>query len=61
MSLISRNMANHMEERKEFHRTALAKLASFRVRNTWMFLFPEPVKHQRGARWNPPDHLILVA
>lgn len=61
VSLIPRNMMTMMEDSREFYRTAVEKLGSFGVQDSWMFLYPQPVEHKRGSRWTPPANQRLVA
>jgi len=61
MPLISRDMANHLDSRREMFMNAIHKLSVIEIGNAYMFLLKEPVRHLRTDKWESPKEMLLVA
>ncbi len=61
LPMISRDMMSHIENDKEFYRAAMQKLGALKARNSYLYIFKEPIRHRRGDVWRCPEELYLVA
>jgi diguanylate cyclase (GGDEF)-like protein len=61
LPLISRQMMNHIEDEKEFFRMAMVKMSVLHARSSYIYLFGEPIRYQKGERWECPKRMYLAA
>lgn len=61
LPMISRDMMSHIEDEKEFYRAAMLKLGALKSRNSYLYVFEEPVCHRKGEAWHCPEKMYLVA
>lgn len=61
LPLISRDMMNHIDDEREFYRRAMVKLSALKARNSYLYLFKEPVVHRPGEQWKWPGEMYFAA
>ncbi|MFT3984757.1 MAG: GGDEF domain-containing protein [Lachnospiraceae bacterium] len=61
MSLISRDMANHVSDEKEMFRNAMIKLKTLNIGNSYLYTFEKSIEHTRDEEWVCPDKMYLAA
>ena len=61
LSLISRNMIDHIGSEQKFYAAALELLPSMKMDHAFLFILDKPVEHTSGAPWSCPEHLRLAA
>lgn len=61
LPLISRDMMNHIDDEKEFYRRAMVKLSALKAKNSYLYLFKEPVVHPRHEQWKRPKEMYFAA
>ncbi len=61
MSLISRDMANHVSDEKEMFRNAMIKLKTLNIGNSYLYTFEKPIEHMRDEEWVCPNKMYLAA
>lgn len=61
LPLISRDMIAQMEDEKEFYAAAMKKLSALKAKNTFLYIFEEPLCHRAGDEWTCPDKMYLAA
>ncbi len=61
MSLISRDMANHVSSEKEMFRSAMAKMQTLHIGNSYLYMFRRPIVHTPNKEWVCPEKMYLAA
>ncbi|HOO27812.1 MAG TPA: diguanylate cyclase, partial [Lachnospiraceae bacterium] len=61
MSLISRDMVNHVDSEKEMLYNAMLKLKTLNFGNSYLYMLKSPIMHMRGEKWVCPDEIYLAA
>lgn len=61
MSMITRDMANHVESEKEMFQNAIRKINNLKLGDTYIFTFKEPIIHEEEDEWVCPENLYLAA
>lgn len=61
LPLIARDMMNHINDEKEFYYAAMQKLSALKARNSYLYIFEEPIRHPKGSEWRCPEKLYLAA
>lgn len=61
MSLISRDMANHVSDEKEMFRNAMIKLKTLNIGNSYLYTFERSIEHTGDEEWACPDKMYLAA
>lgn len=61
LPLISRDMMNHIDDEREFYRRAMVKLSALKAKNSYLYLFREPVMHPRHEQWKWPGKMYFAA
>lgn len=61
MSLISRDMTNHVDQEEVMIASAFKKLSYLGIGQCYMFLFDKPVTYIEGTEWVTPNEIYLAA
>ena len=61
MSLISRDMVNHVDSEKEMFHNAMLKMQALNLGNSYLYTFRRPILHTREKEWVCPDKMYLAA
>ena len=61
MSMITRDMANHVESEKEMFLNAIRKINNLKLGDTYFFTFKDPIVHEENDEWICPKELYLAA
>lgn len=61
MSMITRDMANHVESEAEMYLNAIRKINNLKLGDTYIFTFKEPIIHEENDEWVCPEELYLAA
>lgn len=60
MSLISRDMADHVEDEMEMLRSAFEKMQALHIGDSYLFLFDQPIRHNEQDEWKTPEQMYLA-
>jgi diguanylate cyclase (GGDEF)-like protein len=61
LPLISREMLNYLEDEQEFFRIAMERMTAFHIKQSYLFIFEQPVPHKKDAAWEFTQKLYLAA
>jgi len=61
MPLISRDMANILDNPERMYEDAMIKMNVLGMGDTYLFLLRDSIEHDRNEKWSCPDELLLVA
>lgn len=61
MSMITRDMANHVDSEAEMYNNAIRKIKNLKLGETYIFSLKEPLKHEEDDEWVCPDEMYLAA
>ncbi|MBQ8304977.1 MAG: GGDEF domain-containing protein [Blautia sp.] len=61
LPMISHEMISSLHNEKLFYASTMNKLSALGLRNSYLFLFEEPISHPRGKEWVCPDTMYLAA
>ena len=61
LPLISRDMINHMSDDKDFYGSTMVKLSALGLKNSYLYLFEQPIIHRPGEPWPKPEKMYLAA
>ena len=61
MSLIARDMVNHVDSEKQMFHNAMQKMQALHLGNSYLYTFRRPILHTRDKEWVCPDKMYLAA
>ena len=61
ISMITRDMANHVDSEAEMYASAIRKICKLKLGDTYIFVFKEPIINEENDVWKCPKELYLAA